>query len=355
MPRQASKPKRRRNRTTDVAPYLARLTELPFIKDAAVRTTKGLATAPLGRTTSLTLKTSHGARRIEVYVHGSHLDYVRAEALAAFRTEDQRPLVLMVPYVAPPMAQFLTERGVDFIDLQGNCRLSLGDGLHAEIVGRRPAPSVVDKGWRTAGYWTLFALLAEPSLLRAPVRRIAEAAGVGKSAAADAVARLRRDSAVSSGPEAEFLPGARARWAARWIEAYGASLRPRSVVGRYRTPDKDPAALEQRIATVFGTRPHAFGGAAGAYRFGGLYRSEQTILHVADFDETLRRDLKALPAADGELVVTKVESPTAYAGDRPHTAHPLLLYADISAVAGSADDRLHRTARALREVHLPWL
>ena len=60
----------------------------------------------------------------------------------------------------------------------------------------------------------------------------------------------------------------------------------------------------------------------------------------------------AIPDA---LIVAKVETPTAYTGDRPHTAHPLLLYAEISAVAGPADDRLHRTALALREVHLPWL
>ncbi|HYC78094.1 MAG TPA: type IV toxin-antitoxin system AbiEi family antitoxin [Planctomycetota bacterium] len=339
----------------NIAPYLEHLKAIPFIAEATAASGLRAKSADRWRTTPLTLVTTTGRRSVEAYMFGSNLDYLRAEALAKLAQEKEGRLLLLAAYVTPPMARFLGDRGVNFVDLHGNCRIVLDDTLHAEIIGKRRVETSADKGWRSAGYWALFTLLVEPTLLRKSVRSIAAASGAGKSAVADAIARLRAADALADGTEADFLPGARARWAQTWIEGYASAIRPASVIGRFRTPARDPARLEADIAAVFGDDIRAFGGAAGAHRLGGPYRSGQTVLHVKEFDDERRRVLRALPAQDGELTVLRTPCPTAYAGEEGGAAHPLLVYAEISATAGPADDRLRQAGRYVREKHLHWL
>lgn len=336
-------------------PYLARMGALSFVKGATAAKGRSRSRNGPASATPISLRTTHGKKEVEGYVLGSNLDYLRAEALSKLRTVGGRPMIVFAPYVAPPMARFLAERSVNFVDLHGNCRVVLDGALHAEVVGKRPERRAKEKGWRTAGYWTLFALLADPKLLGSSVRNIAQAAGVGKTAAAEVLARLRADGAVGSDGESGFLPGARSQWASRWIEGYANLIRPASIIGRFRTPERDPQALEARVSEVFGGQKAVFGGAAGAYRLGGLYRSEQTVLHVEEFDDERRRALRAMPARDGELVVLKTACPAAYAGEIAMTAHPLLLYAEISATAGPADDRLRQAGDQFAKRFLPWI
>lgn len=348
-------PRRTSRKDPALAPYLSSLAVAGFVKEITVGVDRSSTTSTSDRLVPIEIKTSRGRRRLLARRCGSHLDYVVAEAVARLRPHAGDPIVIFAPYVAPPMARFLAERDVNFADLQGNLRLSLDGDLHAEISGRRPVLDLEKRGRRAAGYWTLFALLAKPELLRAPVRRLAEAAGTSKSAAAEEIRKLRLGGLIAEGRDAAFLPGARERLAAHWIEAYGAVLRPKALVGRFRTPDVDPSAVERRIAEVIGEARHAFGGAAAARRLGGAYRSERTVVHLDEFDESLRRALKALPSVQGDLVLLRTTCPAAYDSPEPRIVHPLLAYAEISATAGPADDRLRSAGLALKANHLPWL
>jgi len=86
--------------------------------------------------------------------------------------------VLFAPYIPRPMGRYLAEHDVNYLDLAGNCRLVLGRRYATHVEGRtRERPAEERRGLRVPGYLVLFAILAEPKLLEATVRGLADAAG----------------------------------------------------------------------------------------------------------------------------------------------------------------------------------
>ncbi len=76
------------------------------------------------------------------------------------------------------MGRYLAERGVNYVDEPGNCHIVLGGDHVAVIEGRRPPRREArGRGMGVAGYRILFAILARPELLEAPVRVLAGEAG----------------------------------------------------------------------------------------------------------------------------------------------------------------------------------
>jgi len=191
----------------------------------------------------------------------------------------------------------------------------------------------------------LFALLADPSLARAPVRTLADRAGVGKSAAAEALLRLEAEGLFVRAGGRRFLP--RPETVDRWLAGYLEVLRPRWLIGRYRTADDSPAHLEAAVAEVLGERSGTWGwgGGAAAARLTGHYRGRETVVLVAAPPPDLPRQLRALPARDGQLVLMRGTPPLALAGVVPETAHPLLIYAELLA---TGDERAREAAREIR-------
>ena len=202
---------------------------------------------------------------------------------------------------------------------------------------------------RAPGYQVLFAVLAKPELLNAPVRTLAEAAGVGKTAAADAFARLKEEGLIGSGERRRHLLDPRTLMD-RWVGGYATVVRPRLLVGRYRTNDVNPEALEERIEKTLGaTVTWAWGGGAAAMRLTKLYRGEATVLHVEVPPADLAKRLRALPAEDGALTVLRAPGRIAFEGALPRTVHPLLVYTELL-TARSA--RAREAAREIQERYL---
>jgi hypothetical protein len=345
--------------------YAARLRELPFIRDVRIRLQPDQA-RDYRADAALTLTAPDGDHECLVEVKRTHLTYANADYLLAMWrntqptnlwTENQAPLhpqrpqwMLFAPYVPRKIGQHLAEGGANYIDLEGNCRLRLGERYIAAIEGRLPERKELEgRGLRAAGYQVLFAILARPELLDEGVVRIGDLAGVGKTTAADTLEKLEREEFLTTIQNRRRLvrPGALLD---RWLVGYADAVRPRLLIGRYRTQDKDPEDLEQRVEDVLGNEPEwAWGGGAAAMRLTQHYRGATTVLHVAKVHADFRRRLRAQRDADGPLVVLKVPGRLAFDGVLPRTVHPLLIYTELLA---SGNERAREAALELRQRYL---
>jgi hypothetical protein len=117
-----------------------------------------------------------------------------------------------------------------------------------------------------------------------------------------------------------------------WLAAYATIVRPKLLVGRYRSAEADLDALEARIAPILtASCPWRWGGGAAAHRLMRYYRGERTVVHVVDQPADLPKRLRVVADRDGPLVLLRPPGPTGMAGPTPDTAHPLLVYSELLA------------------------
>jgi hypothetical protein len=298
----------------------------------------------------LTLKTAAGPRALYVVVKTSHLDRSTADQYSRAIRDNADQWLLLAPVLGRPLRETLTQRGINFLDRQGNCFIRLGPNYVAMVHGRETPRRPKPKGIRSPGYRVLFALLARRELLNEPVRSIAKVAGVSPQTASDMRARLLAERLVMRGASRmSFIPHRFSDALDLWISGYRSVLRPDLVVGRFRTPDREPEGLEARLAENLRGSRWRLGGSAAAYRLSGHYRGPNTVVHVEDFPEDTRVALRAIPDPNGPLIVTRFPGPVALEGLTSDTAHPLLVYSEML-VEGS--EREIEAATEIRERYL---
>ncbi len=341
----------KRNLLPDLQPYLALLRALPFVRAAKVKNTARPAVERRQADAILRLRTAAGEHQLRAAIKRTNLTLPLVEdLLARLRQPPGKAWVVLAPYVGPQLGQHLRDNGVNYLDLAGNCYLALGRNFLALIEGKRPTrPAPPERGVRGPGHQVLFALLARPDLLDAPVRTLAAAAGVGKTAAAEMLARLHAEGLLGTDRGGRRLLQPQVVLD-RWLAGYTALVRPRLLIGRYRTNDPDPEALEKRVEhTLRETTTWAWGGGAAAMRLTPYYRGIDTVLHVAKPIPDLTRRLRALPARDGPLILLKVPGRVAFEGKKARTAHPLLVYTELLA---GGHERAREAARRIWDRYL---
>jgi hypothetical protein len=334
----------------DVDRYLTHLRGLPFVRRAEIRN-GGPGWGPYRPDAVLTLRAPQGSHELLVEIKRTHLTYALVDGmLACIGKAADRPWILFAPYVGQQMGRHLDEHGMNYVDAAGNCRLRLGDDHVVIIEGQRPAREAAGgRGMGAAGFQVLFAVLAKPDLLTVPIRTLADAAGVGKTAAADTIARLEKEGLAAAGRQRRHLLHPKTILD-RWLAGYATAVRPRLLVGRYRTGDPDPAALENRIEKTLGETPAwAWGGGGAAMRLTKHYRGEETILHVETAPPDLPKRLRALPAQDGPLTILRAPGKIGFAGVLPRTVHPLLVFTELLT---TGNERAREAAQEIRERYL---
>ena len=336
----------------ELEPYLARLRELPFTKGAEIRERGQRGVATLSDAV-LRVRTPGGVRNFHLEMKRTHLTYeIAREFVTRTGRNTEAPWILFVPHVGREMGRYLGDQGANYLDTAGNCRIKIGDEYFALIEGRPPnRPPAGGRGTGAPGHHVLFAILARPELLNAPVRTLAEAAGVGKTAAADFLVRLKEQGMLMTGHDTRFLTDPQTLLD-RWLAGYATVVRPKLLVGRYRTQDPNPKVLEDRAEEMLGDNvTWGWGAAAAAMRLTGHYRGVETVLHVNVALPELPRLLRALPAEDGPITILRVPGKVAFEGKAPRTVHPLLIYTELLV---ANDPRAREAAQEIRDRFLQW-
>lgn len=277
----------------------------------------------------------------------THLSYALAAGFIERARASGGHWILFAPYIAGQIGRHLATHGVNYADAVGNCHIQLKTGeLLAHIEGKRPRRDEAEQsGSRAPGYQLLFAILAKPALLDQPVRQLAAASGIGKTAAADQLKRLQRRGLIQRAPSDSAILRPR-ELLDRWLSAYADVVRPSWSCGQYRTPITDPEELERELERLLAGRIWSFGGGAAAWRMTQLYRGPDTVLHVESLPTDLLRQLRALPSSEGSLTVLETPGVVAYEGALSLVAHPLLVYTEMVA---SPDPRMNEAASEIRD------
>lgn len=331
----------------EIAPYLERLRALPFAERLDVRqgVQRGDRCDAIVR-----IRTGAGVEAFAVEVRTGPLNTAHLHELLARRRAGR--FMLLTPYVPAEIGQQLAEKRVNYMDLAGNCHVAIDRTYVAHVEGRRrPRTERRGRGLGATGYQAIFALLAERELVRAPVRRIAEAAGVGKTVVGELFERLDADGTLGRTVEGRVILR-RTHLLDRWLTGYADLLRPRLLVGRYHVEEADPGLLEKRLEKALHGVVWGWGGGAAALRLTRHYRGDETVVHVEQPPADLARQVRALPAADGLLTVLRGPGPLALKGPRPNVAHPLLVYTELLL---RADERAREAAAEVRERFLEGL
>ncbi len=306
--------------------FLAGLKGLPFVRKAHLRVHPRHEVDAL-----LDLEAPDGRHQFLVEVkRAPHLNHALLDQILARATRDKdNDWIVFAPYVTPQFGEQLAAKGIAYLDQQGNCHLAIGDRYLAHVEGRKPHRIARPRPLRPGAYQVMFALLARPELVAKPVRQIAEIAAVPRATVGDVLLRLMQDGIIGTTARGRRLLEPR-RLLERWLVGYGDVLRPALVIGRYQTPFKEPPELEEALRDVLGAenRRWAFGGEAAAFRLTGHYRGETTTVYC-DGANPLPARLRALRAEDGHLVVLRAPGPLTFKGEKPETAHPLLVYAEL--------------------------
>lgn len=309
--------------------YVERLRAVPFVRAVSIDE----APVQVGKhrlDALLLIQTPTGQEKLFIEVKSSNMSREMAAQVATL-VRDVQPLIVAAPVIGSGIGDFLAENNTSFVDLRGNCHLDLGGRYVARIQGRSGDQPTTARALRTPSYQVLFTVLAEPKLISAPVRTLAAAAGVSRQPVLTLRERLVELGLVVRGAKGHlWTPHGPGKALDLWLAGFATSVRQGLLVGRYRTQDADPDALEQRVAPILDkVGSWRWGGGAASHRMTGYFRGERTVVHVEDPPADLQRRLRGVPAPDGPLIVLRSPGPKGLEGTLPDTAHPLLVYTEL--------------------------
>jgi hypothetical protein len=265
--------------------------------------------------------------------------------------KEHQSTALVSAYVNPSQADKLRQLGIEFFDAAGNASFQQ-KGLHIFITGRKPEAQKSlgrpARAFNPTGSRLVFALLCQPGLENKSYREMAKEAGISLGAVNWIMNDLK-----SLGHLLDL--GARGRKLSnkkellkRWVSAYPEQLRPKLILGRYRTERSRDWWQKLDLPS------EAFWGGEVAAKFLTKYLRPQTVTIYSDSNlpklqaqHGLRRD------ANGDIeLLRRFWKFDEWEKKKLQTAPPLLVYADL---LSTADDRNLETAEIIYEQYIARL
>jgi len=339
-----------------VEPFLDQFRRLPFVKglDFSIPSRNGDS----GIDGVLKVRTQDGTYNFMVEQKRSYLDRGILNALIAQSKRGAKsrhdPLLLLARFIPKPSAERLIEAGVNFLDQAGNMHIVLGRKYERTIVGNREDVAPKD-GPRvspaTAQLLFTFATIEQAGAW--PVRQLAEASGLGKSNVANVRQQLvNRGLLKKSGRGFEIRE--RGRLQEELLRGYEFALRPKLLIGRFRSPQND---LDDTIAELkkafreMSIRWSVTGGPA-ASALQKFYRGLELPVFIDSFPDQLRRGLRIIPDKNGPVIFLRSFGTIPFWRDAEPfpLAHPWLIYSELM---NSSDPRAHEAAEELKREFLP--
>jgi len=252
--------------------------------------------------------------------------------------------LLITDYVTPQLADQLRDHGVNFLDTAGNAFLKRPPTL-VWVKGMRPTEAPVapnaGRAFQATGLQVVFALLCQPEWVNRPYREIARLAGVAHGTVGNVMDDLTQAGFVFDLGRANRRLRNTARLADNWAEAYARTLRPKLLLGRYHTPDRNGwKTLEP------GRYQALFGGETAAARLDANLIPGIITLYVDDIPKRLLADQQLRKDPEGTVELRRRFWHFEPNADVPDLVPPLLIYADLLA---TGDARCFEAADRLRE------
>lgn len=327
--------------------YLKGLSELDGVKSYQV-----LKSSDSRFDALLKLRTHARTERLVVQQYRSHLSHQMVDHIISAREPPPQTRLILAPHIGSRLATKLADARLNYLDLSGNCHITLPP-FYVHIEGKAPrAAAPEDKGLRSAGYQVLFAFLSDPTLLNAPIRTVAEAAGVSRQPVSDMRDRLSAADSILKTSTGTVWNSRRKQDALNlWLHGYETTVRPSLLWRTFRTQESNPQRLEAMVSTAVSTSGSyelRWGGCAAGFRLNGHYRGERTVAHIRPHPEKPLRQIRAVPDPTGNLVIMDAFGTVNWTPNRD-TVHPLLVYSEM---LSEGSERAREAAREVFEKHL---
>lgn len=212
-----------------------------------------------------------------------------------------KPPLLVTDYVTPPLAEKLKARNIAFLDAAGNAFLDQPP-VYVWIKGERPLETpatnkVKGRAFQASGLKVLFALLCNPCWVAEPYREIARLAGVAHGTVGWVMADLPALGFIAeiNGERRLLRPEFLLK---QWAEAYARTLRPKLILGRFRTDQAQWWAKAKPVKYEL-----AFGGEVAAERLTQALRPETVTLYGERADPRMLIDYKLHKDPDGPVEI----------------------------------------------------
>lgn len=274
-------------------------------------------------------------------------------ALAAQLKQGENPGFLMTDQITGPTAERLRDLGIPFVDMAGNAWLEIPPVV-LRVEGRKlqehPGAPPRNRAFQPTGLQVVFTLLCHPELFKAPLRDIAEVAGVVHGTVGWVMYGLREQGYLierGKGRGRKRTPRNLTGLLDEWVGEYARNLRPKLVLGRY-APGVRTAnnwwnrATDPRYGILIGGEPAAE--VLTDYLQPGritLYTEKVPGRLIADYG--LDRDDR------GPIEFRRRFWPFDYDWEHPELVPPVLIYADLLA---TDEARCVETAKIIHEQFL---
>ncbi|HTV83266.1 MAG TPA: type IV toxin-antitoxin system AbiEi family antitoxin [Acidobacteriaceae bacterium] len=333
-------------------PQLSQLRSLDFVRSAKI---VAFPSGPdSGGDAELTLQTPEGNFRFLVEQKTSYLDRTFLNMLAA-QAKGSEPVLLFARYIPRESAETLMKAGINFVDAAGNIHIRLGNRYERTLVGRRETSKAQDKQriLSPGRIQALFAFAAYPDAAGWTVRQLATAAGISKSAAAQARRQWIADGLLVKGtdgyrrrdPQSPSLHE-------QLLSGYEQVLRPRLVTGRYRAPVSTPDEVIEHLHRELPPVRWSLTGGPASFRLNRFYQGLEVPLFFEHLTSEVSRKARLLPDREGAIAILKSFGNLPFWKEMNgiHLAHPWLIYCELMR---SSDPRAHEAAEELRSEYLP--
>jgi hypothetical protein len=332
----------------DLKPFIAHVKETGFINDVQLHA-KSTKDQGMNVNGWLRLITPKGTRTVPYEIRNSFIDRASANAIMALANTFRRhkhQLLLLARYIPRPTGERLMAAEVNFVDLAGNIHLKLGTQYQKTILGRPQADIPRErKILSSAKAQLMFTLCIRPEAEHYTVRQLGLTAGISKSQAAHLRQHLVEEGFLSEAkrrPRPDLL-----------LTAYTQALRPKVLIGRFQSPEKEPATFLRALHAVAAethTR-YALTGGPAADALQHFYKGPEAPIFVEGDPSKIQKQLRLLPDRQGPLILLRAFGDVVFwrsVNSEPIT-HPWLIYVELM---NSTDPRAHEAAEKLREEYL---
>ena len=248
--------------------------------------------------------------------------------------------ILITDHVTPPMADLLRSQNIRFLDAAGNAYLR-NPPVHVWVKGERPAKPVpgrkASRAFAPSGLQVILALLCRQKALDSTYRHLAVLAGVAHGTVGWVMPELERLGFLTSiGGKRRLLNVDRLLDA--WTEGYLRSLRPRLLLGRFRTE-----AASTWTGVSLQKYGAAFGGEVAASRMNGILQPATVTVYTIGRDPKFQVDFRLRKDESGNVELLR-----RFWSINPSSevAPPPIVYADL---VGTGDARCIEAAKPIRE------
>jgi hypothetical protein len=265
--------------------------------------------------------------------------------------KEHRSVALVSEYVNPSQADKLRQLGIEFFDAAGNASLQQ-KGLHVFITGRKPQAQQTlgrpARAFNPTGSRLVFVFLCQPGLENKSYREMAKEAGISLGAVNWIMNDLKTlGHLLDLGARGRRLVKKK-ELLKRWTSAYPEQLRPKLILGRFRTRHAHDWWQQADLPS-----DTFWGGEVAAKLLTKYLRPETVTIYSESNLPKLQAQygLQRDPNGDVELL-RRFWKFDHWDEKNLQTAPPLLVYADL---VSTADDRNLETAEIIYEQYIARL